>query len=313
MNRAFTLAHLSDVHLQPMPSMGVGQWRLKRTLGYANWYRNRKNIHLRRVVDLLVADMEAQKPDHIAVTGDLVNIGLPQEHALALEWLRTLGSPEHVTVIPGNHDIYVRLPRDRGVMRWHEYMAPNEDGKPFGSCGIASFPFVRRFGRVAIVGLNSAVPMPPVIAAGRLGHEQLARLADILDALARQRLVRVVLIHHPPLPGQASWSRCLWDAVALERVLVTHGAELVLHGHNHKNMSTTRRWREIPVPVVGIASASIGQSYKDEPLGRYNLVRIEFSEVGHRIGIVGRGLVEPGGAVVELERRWLDASAAVAS
>ena len=78
MSTTFTLAHLSDVHLQPMPPIGLGHWRPKRVLGYANWHRNRKDVHLRQVVDQLVADMAEQKADHIAVTGDLVNIGLPQ-------------------------------------------------------------------------------------------------------------------------------------------------------------------------------------------------------------------------------------------
>ncbi|MET0569308.1 MAG: metallophosphoesterase [Hyphomicrobiaceae bacterium] len=313
MSTTFTLAHLSDVHLQPMPPIGLGHWRPKRVLGYANWYRNRKGVHLRQVVDQLVADMAEQKSDHIAVTGDLVNIGLPQEHAWALEWLRSLGPPDQVSVIPGNHDIYVRLPRDPGAMRWRDYMTSNAEGVQLGASNAVDFPFVRRFGNVALVGVNSAVPMPPIIAAGRVGHEQRARLAYALDALGREGLVRIVLIHHPPLPGQAAWSRGLRDAAELKQILTTHGAELVLHGHNHTNTLAACHWKNSPVPVVGIASASIGRAYKDEPLGRYNLIRIQFDEGGHRIEIIGRGLTEPGGGVVELERRWLDTRAPVAS
>ena len=45
-----------------------------------------------------------------------------------------------------------------------------------------------------------------------------------------------VLIHHPPLPGQAKRFRGLEDAAGLEAVLSRHGAELVMHGHNHRNM-----------------------------------------------------------------------------
>ncbi len=283
-------------------------------LGYANWYRNRKGVHLRQVVDQLVADMAEQKSDHIAVTGDLVNIGLPQEHAWALEWLRSLGPPDQVTVIPGNHDIYVRLLRDPGAMRWRDYMTSNVEGLLVVDANNAvGFPFVRRFGNIALIGVNSAAPMPPIIAAGRVGHEQRARLADALDALGREGLVRIVLIHHPPLPGQAPWSRGLRDAAQLEQILNTHGAELILHGHNHTNTLAACRWKSASVPVVGIASASIGRAYKDEPLGRYNLIRIQLDEGGHRIEIIGRGLTEPGGGVVELERRWLDTRASVAS
>ena len=309
MSAIFTLAHLSDVHLQPMPPLGIGHGRPKRMLGYANWYRNRRGVHQREVADLIAADLALQKPDHIAVTGDLVNIGLPQEHVLALHWLRTLGPPDRVSVVPGNHDIYVRLLRDPGAMRWRDYMAPNAGGAQFSPDGETGFPFVRRFGQVALVGVNSAVPMPPVIAAGRIGRGQLAHLADMLDTLGRERLVRVVLMHHPPLPGQAPWLRALRDAAGLAQVLAEHGAELVLHGHNHTNTLASYPWRSTPVPVVGIASASAGRPHNDEPLGRYNLVRIHLGDAKHRIEITGRGLAEPGGQVVELDRRWLDAGA----
>jgi 3',5'-cyclic AMP phosphodiesterase CpdA len=217
-----------------------------------------------------------------------------------------------VTVIPGNHDIYVRLLRDPGAMRWREYMAPGGDGAQIEANDAAQFPFVRRFGRVALIGVNSAVPMPPIMAAGRVGHEQRVRLATVLDALGRERLVRIVLIHHPPLPGQAPWSRGLRDAVELKEILTAYGAELVLHGHNHTNTLEACHRMGTPVPVIGIASASIGRPYKDEPLGRYNLIRIQHDEGGNRIEIIGRGLAEPGGAVIELERRWLDAHAPVA-
>lgn len=289
-----------------MPPFGLGHWRPKRALGYANWYRNRRGVHQREVVDQIMADLAAQRPDHIAITGDLVNIGLPQEHTLALAWLKSVGPADRVTVIPGNHDIYVRLLRDPGALRWRDYMVSNGEGAPFVGDVKAKFPFVRRFGSVALIGVNSAVPMPPIIAAGRVGRHQMARLAAVLDALGREQIVRIVLIHHPPLPGLAPWVRALRDAEELQSILITHGAELVLHGHNHTNTNTFLYSRDMPVPVLGIASASMGRLYKDEPLGRYNLVRIERHDSQHRMEIVGRGLAEPGGPVVELERRWLD-------
>ena len=76
---AFTLAHLSDVHLPPLPAVRPHQLANKRVLGYLNWKKNRHTIHRREVLDTLVADMLAQAPDQIAVTGDLVNLALEQE------------------------------------------------------------------------------------------------------------------------------------------------------------------------------------------------------------------------------------------
>jgi 3',5'-cyclic AMP phosphodiesterase CpdA len=127
----------------------------------------------------------------------------------------------------------------------------------------------------------------------------------VLDKLLADGLVRVVLIHHPPLPGQASRRRGLQDAAALEGVLQRSGAELVLHGHNHLDMQAVRTWSAGRIPVVGVASASAARVHGRERLGRYNLFRFEKDACGPRITLVGRGLASPGGPVVELERRVL--------
>ncbi len=306
MSQTFTLAHLSDVHLAPVIGFNMAHWRVKRLLGYINWHRKRKGVHLRPVVDQLMADLATQRADHIAVTGDLVNLGLPGEHAAALEWLASIGPPDRVTVVPGNHDIYVRMRRDPGTARWQPYMQSNADGAGYGEPGHA-FPFVRRFGQIALIGLNSAIPTLPVLARGRVGRDQLQRLGRMLDALGREGLVRIVLIHYPPLPGQSVPSRKLLDAEAMQQVLSQHGAELVLHGHNHTNTMASCAARGTNIPVIGIASASLGRAYHDEPLGRYNLYRVTIDGSAHKVDLTARGLADPDGPVVELERRTIEA------
>jgi 3',5'-cyclic AMP phosphodiesterase CpdA len=306
----FTLAHLTDVHLGPIAGFSPRYWNVKRALGYVNWLRNRRHVYRRDVLDRIVADMRAQAPDHIAVTGDLANIGLPQEHIDALAWLESLGPPERVTVVPGNHDIYSRIGRDSGTRRWARYMASDAGGAAFAVDGEA-FPFVRVVGRVALVGVNSAVPTPPLAAWGRIGSAQIARLRDTLGRLGDAGLFRLVLVHHPPLPGQAGTLRGLRDARMLEVTLQRPGAELVVHGHNHLNMLATRPsylGADVGrVTIVGAPSASLGRRYRDEPLARYNLYRIEDGKPW-TIELIGRGLAEPDGPVIELERRKLAAT-----
>lgn len=306
MSQTFTLAHLSDVHLAPVVGFGMAHWRVKRLLGYVNWHRKRKAVHLRPVVDRLMADLMTQRPDHIAVTGDLVNLGLPGEQAAALEWLRSVGSPDRVTVVPGNHDIYVRMRRDPGTARWQDYMRANAEGAGYGESGHL-FPFVRRFGQIALIGVNSAIPTLPVLARGRVGRDQLQRLGRILDALGREGLMRIVLIHYPPLPGQSAPSRKLLDAAAMQEILSEHGAELVLHGHNHTNTTAFCSSRGAAIPVVGIASASLGRRHHDEPLGRYNLYQVTADGTARKILLTARGLADSNGPVVELERRTIEA------
>jgi 3',5'-cyclic AMP phosphodiesterase CpdA len=305
----FVLAHLSDVHLEPLPAVGLRYWNLKRLLGWINWHRRRRHLYSRDVLDRLVEDLLAQAPDHIAVTGDLTNLGLPAEHDAALEWLRTVGTSDQVTVIPGNHDIYSSIGSDPGTARWLAHMSDNDHGLDLAIAEAAGdpeiFPFVRRFGNIALIALNSAVPTRPFYAIGRLGPAQLRRLGTVLDRLGAEGLMRVVLIHHPPLPGLSKKRHDLEDADALADVLARHGAELVLHGHEHTPMHNWHPSTERAIPVVGVPSASLAKPYKKEPLARYHLYHLDPGRNDGAIEMIARGLAEPGGPIVELERRLI--------
>src|SRR5690606_23268573 len=98
----FRLAHISDIHLGPLPAPAYRDLISKRITGYINWRRNRSsNLH-EGVIDDIVADMKASEPDHIAVTGDLINLALDGEVALSRLWLENLGNPHDVSVVLGN-------------------------------------------------------------------------------------------------------------------------------------------------------------------------------------------------------------------
>jgi 3',5'-cyclic AMP phosphodiesterase CpdA len=300
----FTLAHLSDIHLSPMPRARRRDLLSKRILGYVNWHRGRKLVHRREILDLITNDIVARKPDHIAVTGDLVNLGLPQEFIRAAEWLHQLGAPDRVTAIPGNHDAYVRLHPERGTGHWQPYMEANAAGEALVPTPATGFPFVRRFGDVAIVALSSAVPTMPFVAAGKLGSAQRAFLATALEVLGRHDLFRVVLIHHSPLPGQANWQRGLRDAKALAEILKEKGAELVLHGHNHEQ--TVRELETVSgtAIVVGVPSASEAVAGRI-PAARYNEYEIARAGPGWRVEMTGRAVASTPERVEECERRVL--------
>ena len=87
---------------------GFADLRLKRVMGFINWKRGRERLNDMGMLARLVADLRAQRPDHVAVTGDLVNIGMPAEFHRAALWMKTLGDPADVSFVPGNHDAYVR-------------------------------------------------------------------------------------------------------------------------------------------------------------------------------------------------------------
>ncbi|WP_374383582.1 metallophosphoesterase [Dongia sp.] len=287
----FTLAHFSDPHLGPLPAAGWQELASKRITGFLSWKRNRVKIHQPRILDLLLQDLKAQQYDHLAITGDLINISLPDEFKAAAAWLQRVGKPADVTIIPGNHDAYVEVPWAQSLGLWADYMHGSrtvgaQDTQP---ASFEDFPFVRRLGDVALIGTSTALPMPPFIAAGRLGEAQLSRLRTLLTDLGRQGLFRIVLIHHPPFGGGAYKRKALLDASAFQQVLAEAGAELVLHGHTHVSGLAYIKRPQGPIPVIGVPSASAAPAgHKDE--SRYHLYRINRTEGGWRLGIDVRGL-----------------------
>ena len=282
---AFSLAHLSDPHLPPLPSPRLSELMGKRALGYLNWTRNRHQYHRRDVLDVLMSDLQAQVPDHIAVTGDLVNLALEAEFAPAKAWLESVGPPERVTVVPGNHDAYVRATAGRFADEWESYLA-GDDAAADG----AIFPALRRRGPLALIGVSSGVPTPPLMATGWLGKDQMDALERLLATLSSEPAFRILLIHHP-LRSKARAKR-LTDAPELLSLLKQHGVELVLHGHDHVHSTM---WVEGPeessIPVIGVPSAS-ARAHGHYPDAAYNLFSITREGGGWRCRQTVRGINE---------------------
>lgn len=294
----FTLAHLSDPHL-PMPRVRLADLLGKRVTGYVNWWRSRVGLHRPEALAGIVADIKAENPDHIALTGDLVNISLPEEFERASQWLAGLGPPDRVTLVPGNHDVYVATKWGHALGRWGAYIAG--DGAP-PSTGFEVFPTLRRRGPVALVGLNSGVPKPPFVATGTLGAAQIAAAEKILADLGREGLCRVVLIHHPPLTTEKHFKR-LTDAAAFQAMIRRVGCEIVLHGHNHRSEIARIAGPHGGVPVIGVTSASAAADSK-YGRARYHLIGIERQPAGWRLAVQIRALkacgtgCEPDGRIV---------------
>lgn len=225
----------------------------KRMTGYVSWRRHRKSVHDPRVLEALTADLEDMRPDHTVVTGDLTNLALPAEFDRAITWLAELGKPEDVSVIPGNHDAYLDIPWNQSFGRLAAYMAQNGEEL---KTDVSSFPYVRKVGRVAIVGVSSAIPTRWFSAAGMIGQAQLVRLRMMLKELGEDGYFRTVMVHHPPIDGSARVRKQLRDGKGFRDVILDAGAELVLHGHNHRFDQGEVDTPLGTAPVIGVPSAS---------------------------------------------------------
>jgi len=288
----FVLAHLSDPHLAPPPlPMTAGNVLSKRLLSRLSWARKRRFEHRPQVLDAIVADLVAHKPDHVAITGDLTNFAAPEEFAAARAWLQGLGSSEDVTVIPGNHDALVDLPPVQGLLQWADFLTdtPAE----------VAFPAIRVRGPVALIGVCSAIPTPPGSAAGRVGAHQRERLLTALTDLGREGLFRVVLIHHPPADGLVKKRKSLLDAAEFRQVIQAAGAELVLHGHGHEPAVSSLPGPREPIPCLGAPSASAVAGGR-HAAARWRRIEIEDPGGEARVTVVERGLGEDGATVREL-------------
>lgn len=245
---SYLIAHLSDAHIGPLPQPVWQELMGKRFTGYMNWKR-RKGIHDMDVLMQLVDDIKAQRPDHIMMTGDVLNIGLAAEFPIAAQWLHTLGRPHDVSFVPGNHDAYVPSAMAQ-LMQTFAPWTGDEDAHH------SHYPYLRVRGDIAFIGVSSGVPTPFFIASGRVGFEQREAFAKLLDETRARGLMRIVMIHHPPYRGGATPGRGLTDARQFEKIIAQHGAELIVHGHNHRQLIAHLDGPDGKVPVIGVASAS---------------------------------------------------------
>lgn len=225
----------------------------KRLLGYLSWQWLRKKRHRPETLSV-VAEKARLDGDHLIVTGDLTQTGLPDECRQAQQWLKTLGEADQVSVIPGNHDVYTSV-NEAGVGLWQPWMQ-SDPGWPVGTKSDTDpdFPFVRKRGSVVFLGVSSAIVTPLFCAYGRIGGTQLRRLESLLAET--KGCFRVLLTHHSPVARADSVRRRLANAADVRSLLARQGAELILHGHNHATS-----WGAVPgsagdIPVIGVPSAS---------------------------------------------------------
>jgi 3',5'-cyclic AMP phosphodiesterase CpdA len=295
----YRLAHISDPHLGSLPRPRLSELASKRALGFFNWHRKRRALHQEEVLEDLIVDMRSFKPDHLAITGDLIVISLEKEFEPARAWLETLGTPKDITVVPGNHDAYVGATADHSGKHWGEFMTNDAVAVLVGK--EIRYPFVRRRGPLALIGLSTAVPTLPFMATGELGKDQLERFARTMAELKYEDRFRVVLIHHPPKSSRQTYFRRLTDARKFRAVLKEHGAEIVIHGHNHEHAMIWLDGPQKPIPAFCVPSAS-SPPQSDEAAG-YNIYEIEGEPGAWRCTAIMRALRKDGSGFFELARK----------
>jgi 3',5'-cyclic AMP phosphodiesterase CpdA len=270
-----------------LEGVGPGRFLNKRLTGYAMLRMNRSHVHRSSFVRAVARAIAASKADHVVVTGDLTNLALETEFEAVRrifdEDLRL--SPNDVSIIPGNHDLYTRgaLTSRRFTKYFGDYMTSDLPELAV-DVGPGHFPFVRFRGPAAIIGLSSAVPRAPLIAAGKLGKAQTDALARILVHPEVTKRTPVVLMHHPahnPLSKVKTLLRGLDDAAVFFTTMNDVPRGLLLHGHLHRRIQRTWTTSRGSMQSVGATSASL-HDHDEARMAGFNLYEIDDT------GAVGR-------------------------
>lgn len=285
----FLLAHFSDLHITCTDQIKLHHLANKRFFGYLMWRLHRGKKYKSEILSVLEKDLRQIKPDHVLITGDLTHLSLPAEFMNMEKWLGSLGPPKQVTVVPGNHDAYVRTEWGHSFARWVSYMISDASYQTGGAVsGLEDiFPILRIRGRIALIGVCSAFPCAPHLAIGRVGAPQLKKLEKVLAWAAGRNFFRIIAIHHPPIGGVVSRRKRLTDGKDFRSLLDTYGAELVVHGHSHRTTYRTLPTSSGHIPVVGAPSASTSE-VADNRRACYYLYRVAPSNEGWEVRITER-------------------------
>ncbi len=282
------LAHFSDLHVLALDGVSFTRYLNKRLTGVANLALRRapldelsgawraaaermpsrfrkKDFHRTEYVRSVAREIARTGVEHVVVTGDITNLALEPEFAAAREILEgeLHLAPHDISIIPGNHDHYTRgaIEDQRFAQFFAEYIHSDVGNTGSGE----HFPFAKIRGPLAIVGLSSAVPRAPFVAAGEIGRAQLDAFSAILAHHEVKTRSLVVLVHHPPSAPRSRVKRYMeslrdGDALLLRMRHLKRG--LILHGHLHKRIRSTIATDDGELVVAGAASASLHHSHE---------------------------------------------------
>ena len=274
-NESFRFVQLSDLHLSSIGVPNPLYLMNKRALGYLSWLKKRRFTHQRWILDCALSDIKQLNVDHYAITGDLTHIGLKHEFTQVASWLSDVGEPENVTIIPGNHDLYVNEHWNRSFLFWQDYMlgdnmtakAIKENNDALNNLN-ALYPIVRIRKHVAFIALSSVFNAPWFRATGKISDAQLNRLKTLLSNGQLDDYCKVLLIHHPITLSNTPARKSLLNHSMLTAILNEHPVQVILHGHgHHSNMDTLICNKDIHTPVIGMSSTSStsqSEKYKAE-------------------------------------------------
>jgi DNA repair exonuclease SbcCD nuclease subunit len=187
-----------------------------------------------------LAEVRASGVDHLLITGDLTEDGAPEQFEVLAE---VLGDsripPDHITLVPGNHDAYDGA---------DNYAAALEGPlRPYAETSTIGSPLA--FRDATLVPVSTAFHQSVLRSAGAIAPAELASLQRIAADRAFRGRPLVFVQHHPPgrhfLPA-LQWVDGLLEHAALSAMAETAAHLHVVHGHTHRAVNRAVRRGEAP-------------------------------------------------------------------
>ena len=231
----------------------------KRWTGAVNLALNRARHYRVDIFERLLDAVLATEPDHSICTGDLVNLALQSEFDKVRGLLGDRFESDALTLVPGNHDYYVKEAIVEGLFEtsFASYLPKDVDLDIPKS---QTYPITRTLPGIFLLGLNTAVETPVFMANGRIDPGQLSAMKRGFRSEEARSRFRILLLHHPLLPEpnrRLDAARRLDNAdelITALQELGTDGPQLVVHGHNHEFKAQTVPG--LDTPLIQVASAS---------------------------------------------------------
>lgn len=200
----------------------------------------------RAVVEGLVAELNADRPDLVIASGDFTMKARRSEFRQAAAFLARLTSPWFA--IPGNHDIphYDLIERFVDPFRRYRKFICKE------------LEPVWQDDEIGVVGINTArrAAFETNWSHGRISRDQIQRIKGRIDALPKH-LFKIVVGHHPFIPSPyAPETRLVGRAEEALACFDSLGVKLALAGHLHRGYASFRKPVITGATVVATEQAS---------------------------------------------------------
>jgi 3',5'-cyclic AMP phosphodiesterase CpdA len=241
-----TIAHISDLHF---------------------------GRHDPRKVEALLKNLAENRPDLVAVSGDLTQRARNSEFDQARHFLDRIAEP--VLVVPGNHDVPLYDVRRRffkPFTKFNRHIAPT---------GVEDCIYTDE--EMVVLGLNTARRF--TWKNGRISWDQMAHIRHIFSHLPAD-MWKVVMTHHPIASTHDEPRVDLAGRSILAlRALADVDVHLLLSGHHHRPVSGKSHAELLLNGSVLVVHAGTAVSTRTRgPDGNsYNLVRLEPGSVTVKI------------------------------